>query len=81
MFFFFFFQEIQEKASKIDDMASMMRRAIDTDDSYSASQEERLNALLVENRGLKELLAVHEQIHQEKLTATTTSEVRDRIPF
>lgn len=62
-------------------MASMMRRAIDIDDSYSASQDERLNALLVENRGLKELIAVHEQIHQEKLTATTTSEVRDRIPF
>jgi len=67
-------QEIQEKSSKIDEMASMMRRAIDIDDSYSASQDERLNALLVENRGLKELIAVHEQIHQEKLMATTTSE-------
>lgn len=49
-------------------MATMMRRAIAMDDGYSASQEERLNALIVENRGLKELLAVHEHIHQGKLS-------------
>lgn len=70
-------QEIQEKSSKIDDMASTMRRAIELDDSHSATREERLNALLVENHGLKELIAVHEQIHQEKLTATTTAETSE----
>lgn len=53
-------------------MASIMQRAIDIDESHSTSQEERLNALLLENRGLKELLAVREQIHDEK----TLPEVR-----
>lgn len=53
-----------------------MRRAIDVDDSHRASQDERLHALLAENRGLKELLAVHQQMHQTKsLSSTAVSEV------
>ena len=52
-------------------MASIMQRAIDIDETHSTSQEERLNALLLENRGLKQILAVHERMHDEK----TTSEV------
>lgn len=58
-------------------MASTMRRAIEIDDSNFASQEERLHELLLENRGLKELLIVHQQIHQLKPTSVTvSSEVR-----
>lgn len=45
-----------------------MSRAIDIDDTNSASQEERINALLLENRGLKEILAVHETMHRTKPT-------------
>jgi len=56
-------------------MASVMRRAIDTYDTNSASQEERINALLLENRGLKEILAVHENIHRPKQISTAISEV------
>jgi len=57
-------------------MASVMRRAIDIDDTNSASQEERINALLLENRGLKEILAVHENMHRPKqITPTIVSEV------
>ncbi len=47
-------------------MASIMQRAIDIDESTNATQEERINALLLENRGLKEILAVHEHMHQQK---------------
>lgn len=65
-------QEIQEKASKIQEMALIMQRAIVIDDKNSASQEERITALVLENRGLKELLAVHENIHQHKQVSTTT---------
>ncbi len=43
-----------------------MQRAIDIDESNSAIHEERINALLLENRGLKEILAVHENMHQQK---------------
>ncbi|CAF0983424.1 unnamed protein product [Adineta ricciae] len=59
-------QEIQEKASKIQEMASIMQRAITIDDTNSATQEKRINALLLENRGLKEILAVHENMHSHK---------------
>jgi hypothetical protein len=47
-------------------MASIMQRAIDIDDTNNASQEERINALLLENRGLKEILTVHENMQQHK---------------
>jgi hypothetical protein len=47
-------------------MASIMQRAINIDDTNSASQEERINALLLENRGLKEILTVHENMRQHK---------------
>jgi hypothetical protein len=56
-------------------MASVMRRAIDIDDTNSASQEERINALVLENRGLKEILAVHENIQRPKQISTTATEV------
>jgi cytoskeletal protein RodZ len=55
-------------------MASVMRRAIDIDDTNSASQEERINALLLENRGLKEILAVHENIQRPKAISTSVNE-------
>lgn len=49
-------------------MATVMRHAIGIDDTHSASQEERIHALLLENRGLKEILAVHENMHRSKQT-------------
>ncbi|CAF1495640.1 unnamed protein product [Rotaria sp. Silwood1] len=67
-------QDIQDKSSKIHEMASVMRHAIGIDDTNSASQEERINALLLENRGLKEILSAHENIHRSKQILTTTSE-------
>jgi hypothetical protein len=54
-------------------MASIMQRAIDIDDVNSVTQEERIHALLLENRGLKEILAVHENIHQSKHETAITS--------
>jgi hypothetical protein len=71
----FHLQDIQDKSSKIHEMASVMRRAIDIDDTNSASQEERINALLLENRGLKEILAVHENIQRPKAISTSVNEV------
>ena len=56
-------------------MASVMRHAIDIDDINNASQEERINSLLLENRGLKEILAVHESIHRPKQMSRYVSEV------
>jgi len=67
-------QEIQEKTSKIQEMASIMQHAIDIDDTNNASQEERINALLLENRGLKEILAVHENMRQHKQIPEPTTE-------
>jgi len=40
----------------------------------NATQEERIKALILENRGLKEILAVHEHMHQHKQLPTTISE-------
>lgn len=82
-------QDIQDKSSKIHEMATVMSRAIDVDDTNSATQEERINALLVENRGLKEILAVHENIHRIKSTpitnqtespATSTNDSSSTVP-
>jgi hypothetical protein len=56
-------------------MALIMQRAIDIDESNSTTQEERINALLLENRGLKEILAVHENMHQHKQLPPTIPEV------
>lgn len=56
-------------------MASIMQRAIDIDETNSATQEERINALLLENRGLKEILAVHENIHRHKQLTSNIPEV------
>jgi hypothetical protein len=56
-------------------MASIMQRAIDIDEKNHATQEERIKALILENRGLKEILAVHENMHQHKQLPTTISEV------
>ncbi|UJR15267.1 hypothetical protein I4U23_002221 [Adineta vaga] len=67
-------QEIQEKTSKIQEMASIMQRAITIDDTNSATQEERIKALVLENRGLKEILAVHENMHKEKQLSNITTE-------
>ena len=56
-------------------MALIMQRAIDIDNTNSATQEEQINALLLENRGLKEVLAVHEKMHQRNHSSMTMSEV------
>lgn len=66
-------QEIQEKTTKIQEMASIMQRAVEIDEAQSVTQEERIKALIIENRGLRELLAVHENIDQTKTTEPTTS--------
>ncbi|CAF1423240.1 unnamed protein product, partial [Didymodactylos carnosus] len=60
--------QVQDKSSKIQEMASIMRQAIDIDDINIHTQEERINALLLENKGLKEMLTVHEHIQQCKQT-------------
>jgi len=52
-----------------------MQRAIDIDDTNSAAQEERIHALILENRGLREILAVHENMHQHKQLPTTIPQV------
>jgi hypothetical protein len=56
-------------------MGSIMQRAIDIDDTNSAAQEERIHALILENRGLREILAVHENMHQHKQLPTTIPQV------
>jgi len=57
-------QQVEDKSSKIHEMACIMRKAIDIDDTNIHSQEERINALLLENKGLKEMLTVHGHIQQ-----------------
>ncbi|CAF0830020.1 unnamed protein product [Didymodactylos carnosus] len=61
-------QQVQDKSSKIQEMACIMRKAIDIDDINIHGQEERINALLLENKGLREMLTVHEHIQQCKQT-------------
>jgi len=62
-------------------MALIMQRAIDIDETNSATQEELINALLLENRGLKEILAVHENMHRHKQLPAIIPEVNffDRL--
>ena len=73
--FFFLIQEIQEKSSKIQEMASVMQQAIEIDDRNSATQEERINALLIENRTLRQILTVH----QMKESSDCTDEVNQKL--
>lgn len=52
------FKNLQEKTDQIAEMTEVMRHAIDLDEKTINETEERLQSLLVENQGLKELLRI-----------------------
>lgn len=71
---FFRLKEIQEKTSKIEEMATVMQQAVEIDDRNSTTQEDRINALIIENRALRELLTVYQSTEQS--SSLPTSEVK-----
>lgn len=52
------FKNLQEKTDQIAEMTEVMKHAIDLDEKTINETEERLQSLLVENQGLKELLRI-----------------------
>ncbi|XP_057709558.1 FGFR1 oncogene partner 2 homolog [Corythoichthys intestinalis] len=50
--------EIQAHADKINEMASVMRKAIEVDEGRLYEDEERIKRLELENKGLRELLGI-----------------------
>jgi len=52
------FQSLQEKTDQIAEMTEVMKKAIELDEKQVNENEEKLQSLLVENRGLKELLKI-----------------------
>lgn len=52
------FQNLQEKTDQIAEMAEVMKKAIELDERQLYENEEKLQMLLVENRGLKEMLKI-----------------------
>lgn len=51
-------KSLQEKTDKIAEMSEVMRTAVELDEKQVNEQEELIQSLLVENRGLKELLRI-----------------------
>jgi Arc/MetJ-type ribon-helix-helix transcriptional regulator len=49
---------MQEKIDQIAEMSEVMRKAIELDERSANEYEERLKALELENKGLKELLKI-----------------------
>jgi hypothetical protein len=52
------FKSLQEKTDQIAEMSQVMKQAIDLDEKLINDNEEKLQTLLVENQGLKELLKI-----------------------
>jgi len=52
------FQSLQEKTDQIAEMTEVMKTAIELDERLVNENEEKLQSLLVENRGLKEMLKI-----------------------
>ncbi|XP_061923064.1 FGFR1 oncogene partner 2 homolog isoform X1 [Entelurus aequoreus] len=50
--------EMQAHIDKINEMASVMRKAIEVDDGRTCEDEERIQQLELENKGLRELLGI-----------------------
>ncbi|XP_068611329.1 FGFR1 oncogene partner 2 homolog isoform X2 [Brachionichthys hirsutus] len=50
--------EMQAHIDKINEMASVMRKAIEVDEGRTCQDEERIKQLELENRGLRELLGI-----------------------
>ncbi|XP_077565862.1 FGFR1 oncogene partner 2 homolog [Stigmatopora nigra] len=50
--------EIQAHADKINEMASVMKKAIEVDEGRMYEDEERIKRLELENKGLRELLGI-----------------------
>ncbi|XP_061124791.1 FGFR1 oncogene partner 2 homolog [Syngnathus typhle] len=50
--------ELQAHADKINEMASVMRKAIEVDEGLLCQDEERIKRLELENKGLRELLGI-----------------------
>jgi len=53
-----FSKNLQEKTDQIAEMTEVMKHAIELDEKTINETEERLQSLLVENQGLKELLRI-----------------------
>ncbi|KAL4625096.1 FGFR1 oncogene partner 2 [Arapaima gigas] len=53
--------EMQAHIDKINEMATVMRKAIELDEGRLCEDEERIKQLEIENRGLRELLSISQE--------------------
>ena len=54
----FWLKNLQEKTDQIAEMTEVMRKAVEIDDKHSNDNDEKLQSLITENRGLRELLKI-----------------------
>jgi len=51
-------QELQQLADTICEIAGVMQESVKLDDAFRAQEQEKLSSLMVENKGLRELLQI-----------------------
>jgi len=70
------FKNLQEKTDQIAEMTEVMKHAIEIDDKTVNINEERLQSLLVENRGLKDMLKIRSKYGLAESPNTMAKEVQ-----
>ena len=53
-----YFKNLQNKTDQVAEMVTIMKQAIDMDEHLTNEKDEKLECLLTENRGLRELLNI-----------------------
>lgn len=73
------FKNLQDKTDQIAEMTQIMKHAIDVDEQTVNETEERLQSLLVENRGLKEILKIKSKYgaHEQPMNNLKNNQMHD----
>ena len=71
-------KKLQERTDLVADMASVMRQAIDIDDRNANEFNEKMNQLVIENNGLRELLIINMKYGPKDMLDAKTSTKHDK---
>lgn len=72
---------IRQQTEKINEMAAVMRKACDVDESKEIKLNEYLSQLLTENQGLRELLEISQKHGSQKLVGEEKSTQTEESSF
>jgi len=72
---------IRRQAEKINEMAAVMRKACDVDEDKVNKEHEYLSQLVIENRGLRELLEISQKHGNSRLVGEEKSTQTDESSF